>query len=116
MDSAMIDYEQQILKSFRKEFVHIRDGIWRKNIDGYEDENEKFIKQPHQAYAVPDFIESFLLKALSGQKQVIAEVLEKEKGFWVVHKDSLTQRSQHQTEEEGINYGLDKALEILEKS
>ena len=50
--------------NFDKLFEYRKQGQWLRNIDGYEDENGKFIKQPHQAYMVPDFIKSFLSDAL----------------------------------------------------
>lgn len=53
-------------KEFEKEFTYRKQGQWFKNLDGYVDENDKFVKKPHQAYMVPDFIKQFIHQTIHG--------------------------------------------------
>lgn len=54
---------KQLLEDFREAFVYKGHGIWHKKVDGYEDENDNFIAKPHEAYAVPEFMEQWLATA-----------------------------------------------------
>lgn len=55
---------EQLTKEFRETFSYTRQGQWFRKVDGFEDEDGNFVERPHKAYAVPDFIEQFLIQAV----------------------------------------------------
>jgi len=66
------------IQRFKEKFIYKRNGQWTRVIDGYEDENGKFISNPNEAYAVPEFIEAFIIEELERvREETIKEIKDK---------------------------------------